>query len=68
MIQEIILAYFTFRFLFYAFRWQLSTFILGYVIKKFPKLGPCQQAFVSNAAGAVIFFPIDLFLFSKINF
>lgn len=58
---------FTFKKLFfYMIRWQLSTPILGGITYLFSnRLDSLFSAIVANLVGSLIFFWVDLFIFSK---
>ena len=54
------------RFLRYAFRWQLSSFILAPVLYFTAEaLGVTWSTIIANFIGACIFYPIDRWIFKK---
>jgi len=63
---NIVLAvlFFLFQYLLYLGRWQLSSPILGWAIKKYKNLSPTKQAVIANFWGGLLFFWLDLALFN----
>lgn len=56
------------KFLKYAFRWQLSSFILAPVLYLLADtVGVTWSTIIANFIGACIFFPVDRWIFKKKN-
>jgi hypothetical protein len=52
------------KFIFYIIRWQASTPILYLVIDSL-QLPDLQRVIIANLIGALIFFPVDRYIFKK---
>lgn len=53
------------KIIFYVIRWQLSTPILYLVIDTL-QLPNFQRVVVANLIGAIIFYPVDKYIFKKL--
>lgn len=53
------------KFILYALRWQLSSFILAPCLVWFAGLGTVWATIIANAIGACVFFFVDKYIFKK---
>ena len=51
--------------LFYAIRWQLSSPVLAIVLVLLSNLPIWWSVIIANLAGAIIFYPVDEYIFKK---